>query len=61
MKIRYENLEYEHQNVDSNWTNVNRELAAIKAQIGNYEDDISMKNITIERYKNDVKDLTHQI
>jgi hypothetical protein len=40
---------------------MNRELANIRAQIGNYEDDLAMKDMTLERYKNDVRDLTQQI
>lgn len=54
-------MEEEHQNNDTNWASMNRELASIRAQIGNYEDDIQMKNITIERQKNDIKELAEQI
>lgn len=42
--MRYDNLENEHQNTDTNWTTMNREFNAIKSQIGNYEDDLTMKN-----------------
>ena len=61
IKIRYETLEHEHENNDTNWASMNRELASIRAQIGNYEDDIEMKNMTIERQKNDIKELAEQI
>ena len=47
LRMRYDNLEQEHENKDNNWSSLNRELASIRVQIGNYEDDLTMKDQTI--------------
>lgn len=61
LKVRYENLQNDHQSSDTNWITMNRQFTAIKSQIGNYEDDLMMKSGQIQRFKSDIRDLTAQI
>ena len=61
LKVRYENLQNDHQSSDTNWITMNRQFTAIKSQIGNYEDGLMMKSGQIQRFKSDIRDLTAQI
>jgi hypothetical protein len=36
-------------------------MTTIKSQIRGYEDELSMKDMGLDRYKNDIKELTQQI
>jgi chromosome segregation ATPase len=55
LKTKCQNLELEHESKDSNWATINREMGSIKSQIRGYEDELSMKDMGLDRYKGDIK------